>query len=289
MSICLAYDGSVNGDWIVHYAVAFAAADVRSPRRLRVLHVETSEISGPPLAAKFDNIQRLCARAGVDVQIDILPMRDGVFGGLQAALPDDPEAVVVCGLRAKGGRRGFLHGTVSERLLGAGRGTVVAVRVVQPGLLGVVHRLLLPVAGKSPGRRAGHRLLGLLVPGLSELHLLHVAEVGRAAFRRLDAEQAGALRHIAQAQLDQEAAEIAAGIDLSQVRREAVVKVSDDWVREVLLDAARLRADLIALEAPRASLARRVTFGDPLEVILRDAPCDVAVYRGPSGRGGEAA
>ena len=152
MTICLTYDGSVNGDWIAHYAVALAAADAASGRRLRVLHVETTDISGPPLAAKFDNIRRLCARAGIEAEIEILPMRDGVFGGLRAALPGDPETLVVCGLRAKGGRRGFLHGTVSERLLNAGQGTVVALRVVQPGLLGVVRRLLLPVAGKLPGR-----------------------------------------------------------------------------------------------------------------------------------------
>ena len=38
----------------------------RSSRRLRVLHVETTDISGPPLAAKFDNIRRLCARAGIE-------------------------------------------------------------------------------------------------------------------------------------------------------------------------------------------------------------------------------
>lgn len=283
MTICLTYDGSVNGDWIAHYAVALAAADAASSRRLRVLHVETTDISGPPLAAKFDNIRRLCARAGIEAEIEILPMRDGVFGGLRAALPGDPETLVVCGLRAKGGRRGFLHGTVSERLLNAGQGTVVALRVVQPGLLGVVRRLLLPVAGKLPGRRSGHRLLNLLAQGLSDLHLLHVVEVSTAAFRRLDAERAGALRHAGQAHLDREAAEITAGIDLAHVRRDAAVKVSDDWVREVLIDAARLRADLIALEAPRASLARRITFGDPLEVILRDAPCDVAVYRGPDG------
>ena len=34
------------------------------------------------------------------------------------------------------------------------------------------------------------------------------------------------------------------------------------------------------MEAPRASLNRLFRFGDPVEELLRDTPCDVALYRG---------
>jgi len=133
--------------------------------------------------------------------------------------------------------------------------------------------------------RAAHRLLALLAPALSELHLLHVVEVGTFRFRRLDAERAGALRHKALDYLEAVERDIVAEIDLTRVRVDAAVRVSDDWVREVLLDAGRQRTDLIALEAARASLSGGLTFGDPLEIIVRDTPCDVAIYRGPENQG----
>jgi nucleotide-binding universal stress UspA family protein len=282
MAIYLAYDGSVNGDWIARYAVNFAAG---AGGVLNVLHVETTDISGAALAEKLEGLRRLAELAGVRADVEILPMRGGVYGGLKERLPRSGDAVVVCGLRARGGRRGYLKGTISERLLDDQHFLTVALRVVQPGLLGAVQRLMMPVAGHRPGISAAHRLLGLLAPSLAELHLLHVVQVGALRFRRLDMEDAGALRHGAQGYLDEVERDIVAGQDLSRLRVDAAVRVSDDWVREVLLDAGRMRADLIALEAPRASLASGQAFGDPLEVVFRETPCDVAIYRGPVEQG----
>ena len=278
MSIYLAYDGSVNGDWIAHYAVNFAAH--RPQRRLEVLHVENTNISGSALAEKFDYINRIAEHAGVQTTIKICPMRHGAFGGLIDRLPKGDETIVVCGVRAHGGRRGVLAGTVSEQLLNDQEFNVVALRVVQPGLLGVARRLLMPMAGHRPGVKSARRLLELVAPSLTELRLLHVIELTTRKFHALDATEAGALRHQAQAYLDKVERSLTDGIDLGGVHIDTDARISDNWSREILIDAGHSRADLLALEAPRSSLLDRFKYGDPLELILRDAPCDVAIYRG---------
>jgi len=279
MTIYLAYDGSVNGDWIAPYAVQ--AARHRPTPRLRVVHVENAEISGKALAEKFDTIRHIAGNAHVDVDFSIIPMRHGVFGGLIEKLPEGVDTAVICGLRVRGGRRGFLAGTVSEQLLRHQKYTVVALRVVQPGLLGVVRRLLLPVAGHRPGTAAAHVLLELLVPTLSDVRLLHVVRVSGRRFRRLSAAQAGALRHDAAPRMDILERDIAAGIDLGGTHLDIAVRVSDNWASEALIEAAHMRADLIALEASTQTLATPMKFGDPVEKILRNTPCDAAIYRGP--------
>lgn len=282
MAIFLAYDGSVNGDWIARYAVNFAAHEGGG---LTVLHVETAEISSAALADKLENIERVAGLASVPVDVRILPMRDGIHGGLLECLPEGNATVVVCGVRARASRQGFLRRTISEQLLNDQRFMTVALRVVQPGLLGSVQRLLMPVAGHRPGIRGARRLLGLLAPFLRDLHLLHVVAVGALKFRRLSVEQAGQLRHDAQLYLDKVEQELASALPEEPIRLDALARVSDDWVREILLEAGRFRADLVAMEAPRASVAHGTGFGDPLEIIFRDTPCDVAIFRGPDRLG----
>lgn len=278
MPLYLAYDGSVNGDWVAHYAVSFARAN--RERRLHVVHTETTDISGRALAEKFDSLKAIAEHAQIDIDIEIHPMRHGVFGGLMAVIPPGAETTLVCGLRSRAGRRGLLTGTVSEQLLREQAFMTVAIRVVQPGLLGAAHRVLIPIAGAPPGIHAAHAFLKLLGPVVNDLRFLHVVRVGAFKFRRLSAEKAGALRHQASDYLQKVTREITEDTDFDGLRVDRAVRLSDDWVKEVLIDAGRARADLIAMEAVRASLSGPLTFGDPMEVILRDSRCDVALFRG---------
>ncbi len=278
MSIYLAYDGSINGDWIAHYAINFAA--FHPTRRLRVLHVETTDISGAALADKFDTLRRIAHHAGVTADIEICPMHHGAFGGLIEQLPKGKDTVVVCGARVQAGRRGILSGTVSEKLLAARDLTAIALRIVQPGLLGVVRRLLLPVSEPSPDLARARTLLRLVAPSLTDLRLLYVTELSTGRFRALDVTKSGALLHQAQGYLAEIEPQLIDGIDLSKAHIDAAARVTDDWAREILVDAGRTRTDLMALEVPATNLQGRLAFGDPVEVILRDTPCDIALLRG---------
>jgi nucleotide-binding universal stress UspA family protein len=58
------------------------------------------------------------------------------------------------------------------------------------------------------------------------------------------------------------------------------IVVSDDVAKEILIHAGKFKSRLIFMAASERSLARRLVSASPLERVLRDAPCDVGLYRG---------
>lgn len=284
MSVCLAYDGSINGDWVARHAVRLAAGD--TSKRLRVVHVETAEVAAATLAGKLDNIRLIAERAGVGIEFEICPMRDGVVGGLVEFLGSDPDILVVTGVHAQGGRRGFLAGTVSARLLADTSFDVIAYRVVQPGNLGVVRRLLLPLAGHGAWHKAAGRLVQMMAHDLRAARLLHVVELPTRRLRKLTAPDASALSHRGQDFLHEVEETIAGVTQVGEVDLDLAVRISDDWSRDVIIDAVQQKTDLIALEASRDVLDQGFRYGDPFETLLRDTPCDVAIYRSGANHGG---
>jgi nucleotide-binding universal stress UspA family protein len=276
--IYLAYDGSINGDWIAWYAVTLAAHD--PGRRLGILHVATGELPLDEVRAKIERIERQAATAGVAVTVAMVPSSGDVFHDLLARIEDGAGTAVVCGARVRGGGRGYLAGTVSERLLDHRRFDVVAIRVVQPGLLGAPRRFLFPVAGDLEGLRAGMSLLGRFAPAVDHVHLLHVVMVKRVVFRRLREADAARLRERGWRYLDSVELDLVTRTGLTAEKIGVDVVVSDDWAHETIIAASRHKSQLILMEASRRHLAGGFFYGDPIEVAMRDAPCDVAVYRG---------
>jgi nucleotide-binding universal stress UspA family protein len=56
------------------------------------------------------------------------------------------------------------------------------------------------------------------------------------------------------------------------------VSVSADWPGEITRHAVRARAELVLLGATERTLTSRFVFGSPLERVLKDAVCDVAIF-----------
>lgn len=278
MPVFLAYDGSVNGDWVARYAIRAAAHT--GERTLTVLYAEDVSVPTPELAARFEAIAEDAAQQGVSAVCEVIAARHGVYGGLIERIPEGPDTHVVCGLRVRGGRRGYLAGTISEQLLAHRRFHTLALRVVQPGLLGVVRDVLAPVGGSTSGFGDGLPFLKLLAPDIRVVHVLRVMTVRTGAFRRLDASAAGRLQSEGLGDALRVEAQIAAATVLPIEAVKPLVRVSDNWAKQVVIEAGRLGSDLIYMEAPRASLTRLFSFGDPVEELLRDTPCDVALYRG---------
>ncbi len=280
--IHLAYDGSINGDWIAWYALNLARQE--TDRTLRVIYVNTSEISAEAVHAKVSTIESASADCGVTLKLDVVPSSgsgaDAVFRDLLANVPTHPGTLLICGARLNAGSKGFLAGTVSEKLLSDKSFNVMAVRVAQPGLLGAPRRFLLPVAGNREGFLMSTDILRRFVPSVSRIHLLRVMLVKHLLFRRLQHEQVVQLRTKGWeniAGLDQELAE-RTGVEEALI--DSNVVVSDDWAHEVIIAANRHKSHLILMEAAWKNLRRTFQYGNPLEVVLRDAPCDVAIFRG---------
>jgi nucleotide-binding universal stress UspA family protein len=276
--LVFAYDGSLNGDWVAHYAARFAA-NTRE-RRLRLVHVHDG--SPPPhLPERIGRIAEECRLLGVALEPE-LHARGGarVAERLIDLVPVGHETTLICGARARMRNLAFLAGTVSARLLGAGRFQVVALRVVHPGVLGQPGRVLLPLAGHPRGAAHAVPLLRLLGADLRHLHVLFVREASRFRLRDPSHEALEELLAEGRAFVARVEEEVRVALAPHRFAIDASVVLSDDAAREILVQAGKHRARLICLGASDRTLPGRIVRGDLIERILRAAPADVAVYRG---------
>lgn len=275
--LAFAYDGSLNGDWVAHYAVRFAAATPE--RRLRLLHVHDGRVP-PELESRIARIADECTQLAVTLDPELHPAAGaGVAERLLALVPPGAGSMLVAGTRSRPRNLAFLAGTVSARLLAAEHCSVVALRVVHPGVLGQPGRVLLPVAGHPRGARFALPLLRLLGPDLRELQLLLVRELSRIRFRLLRPTTARRLLEDGRAALALIEDEVRATLAPHAYALDAHVVLSDDAPKEILVFAGKLRCRLVCAGASERSLPQRVVYGNPIEQMLREAPCDVAVYR----------
>ncbi len=276
--IYLAYDGSINGDWIARYAINLASHDAEG--RLSLVHVQSGEIAPPRLDERLAAIGQECENAGVALDVAVLPARESVFDTLVDHVPAGADTYLVSGARLKSGSKGYLSGTLSEKLLADHHFNVLALRVVQPGLLGAPHNFLLPEAGDTEGFRVGAGVLKLFAGDIRKVDLLHVMMVKRRTFQRMHADKVARLRDKGHAYLKEIEARLIEQTGINPALIDAHVTVSDDWAREIVIAASHLKSHLICMEAHRHHLGRGFLYGNPMEMVLRDAPSDVAIYRG---------
>jgi hypothetical protein len=272
--IHFAYDGSLNGDWVAHYAVRFALATPE--RRLRLLHVRDAAV-GPTLDERLARIDEECAQLGVTLEREILAGDGGDVGTrLLARLPDDPRALLVAGTRWRPRGQSYLAHSVTARLLAHARGTVLGVRVANPGFLGQPGRMLLPLAADLPRLGAALPLLRVTAPDLRELQLLVVRPLSRLRLRMLGAEAASRLLaedRLLAAELE---TELRAELAVPDCHLDATAVLCEDEAPEILAVARRFHSRLIAVEARHhAAIPGNAPM---LERLLANPPCDVIVF-----------
>ena len=183
--LVFAYDGSLNGDWVAHYAVRFAANT--SARTLRLVHItDGSESSIDERLARIADESRVL---GVVLETELAPRRGANVADRWLEIVPE-RATLIAGIRARPRNRAFLAGTVSARLLETGRCSIIAMRVVHPGVLGQPGRVLLPIAGRPQEASLALPFLRLLGEDLQRLHVLFVREVSGLRFRSMSHEGA---------------------------------------------------------------------------------------------------
>ena len=277
--IILAHDGSLYGDWVARYALRFAA--VETDRTLLLLHVLDGRIEPHLTEFRFKALANEAAGTAVTVHSELLPVGKSVYRTLRQAIPLDPEALLVCGTRVKPRRQAFLTGSVAEPLLRTHQCPVLAVRVVQPGLLGLPHDLLLPLAGHQAGLDRLWPVFRRLAPQLRKAYFLQAIQVTQLAQAHASLGRKAQLRQNGEFYLDRFIAELETRITTPSFSVERRVLLTGDWAHQVLVEASRLKAQMLLLGASERSLAQRVFHGQVLERILRETPCDVGIYRGP--------
>lgn len=274
----LAHDGSLNADWLSHYALRCALA-LAQPE-LRVLFVEDGSLTRPQFEDRLQYLRQEAEQAGVALGVEHLPKRGSVAETLLEAVPAGPKTYLLCGTRVRQRNLSLLGGTVSERLLKASRFNVLAVRIVNPGLLGAAQRLLVPVMGHPRGFASGAPFLKLLSRDVQRVHvLLVVALAAKFGWQRVDPDRtrvaAGA------AYVDRIQRELRS-LFQQPVHLDGSVVAGSDPADEIVLAAKQHHCQLIYLGASERGFAERLISGVPYEKILADAPCDVAIYRGVS-------
>jgi nucleotide-binding universal stress UspA family protein len=278
MKVHLAYDGSLNGDWVSRHAMRLASN--AEPRRLRVVHVPDGSLDADALEQRLARIEGEAAARGVEVERAVsAPARD-VFRALCALLPSGDADLVVCGTRVRP-KRGFLSGTISQRLLRQRARRVVAVRVVQPGLLGDPRSFQIPISGRPGGGVAtAFSLFRLFLRGAERVALLHVVQVGGLRLPRFSHATERALRARGWEQLRGVMERMKRELPEEDLPLDGRVVLSDDWPHEILIHASQVHARMILMCASDRTLFRRA-FDDPLERVLSGARCDVGICRAP--------
>jgi nucleotide-binding universal stress UspA family protein len=275
-----AYDGSIHGDWVARYAMRMAG---RLPDpRLKVLYVRDRQLSMTNVEKRLARIEAACAELALPVEVTVAPERTSVAATLLGLVPEDPQHFLVCGTRVRQKARGFLGDTVSEQLLRVGRCQVLSIRVVQPGLLGGPRNFLVPVSGRPEGIRVGLPFLRLLVREASEVEVLMVHRISHRRFRQIGHAEAERLVEHGETYVSGVKRSLSTELDLPLGRLDGTAVLSDDIPKEIVIHAGKHRSQLIYMGASVSSLRKRSVYGNPIEQVLRNAPCDVAIYGDPS-------
>ena len=275
----LAYDGSLNGDWVARYAFQLALAGTETG--LQLLYVQDGQLPTNQLQSKLESLMEQARRWQLTLGFQNLPQKGSVAQTLLQTIPPSPEHLLLCGTRARPGQRALLAGTTAERLLEARPCPVLALRVVHPGLLGQPRKFLIPLAGHPRLLQTAFPLLQRLLIPAEEIFLLRVMPLAHFRHRHLSDTHLASLRQPGATYLEQACRELLATGLAPEARIDWRVVLSDNWVSEILLHCSHFKTQFALLGASERLLSRLSLPGNSLERILHGTPCDVGIYRGP--------
>lgn len=275
--IFFAYDGSINADWVSRYAIRMAGNT--TGRKIRLLHIPDNITPLQKIQAKLETIENECRYHGVDFAGDIIRLDKNVYNTLVKTIPAGNENYCICGMRTASMGKGFLADTISEQLLRSRKFNVLAIRVVNPGLLGCPGNILFPLSGHPQAFQAAMPFFVMLAPYIHRLQILRIMSVNSLWFPYMSAAAA-------RKQLDRGGDYVKMVVE--EIRKTTVagdlhldrnVVLSDDWAKEIIIQAGKLRTQMILLGASNRSLPSRFYYGNKIEQILRKSPCNIGIYR----------
>ena len=275
LTIYLAYDGSINADWVARYALNMAA-NGQDPQII-LIHILDDIYSPDKITKKIKAIEAESAVREIKMTSRLLPLRKNVFYSLLQAIPAGGESLCVCGARIFSRNKGFLAGTISEKLLRCKQFNAMAIRVVKPGILGSPSELLFPLSGHPRGFQAAMSFFMLLAPEVERLHLLRIMLVSSLWFQYMPANIVQSLKTKGYSYVNGVLKEIRQQLGENKIYLDATVVLSDDWAKEILIHASKSRAQMILMGASDRNLPSRYFYGNKIEQILRHSPCDVGI------------
>jgi hypothetical protein len=273
----LAYDGSINSDWVARYALQMTSCT--PGRQITLLHIEDGTISQERLELKLEALAHAGKMKEVDLRVLVLRQQGDVLTTLLGAIPAGERTYCICGTRATSSAKGFLAGTISQKLLRLRQFNTLALRVVNPGLLGCPGNVMFPLSGHPRKFEGAMPFLLMLAPCIRKLILLRIMTVNSLVLRYLSAARAGKIQDRGAVYIQDVMREVVRETGNYTFLLDDHVLISDDWAREILVQAGKAHAGLILLGAGDHFLQSRFYFDKKIERILRRPPCDIGIYR----------
>ncbi len=273
--ILMAVDGSFNAEATARYAVRFAHASGAS---LHVLTVISPRATGAEKDAAMASVERI-VREGRASQIETTGLiREGrACPQIAAVVQEERIDLAMAAARRRHARenRYFIR-TVSRWMMAELPCSVLAVRVVDPGRLAHPRKMLVSLGPDEA-------LAAHLAPVVSMLaRAAHVSAEILTIFEK----SSGFLREAAPTVFrrhESRAGEIAAPIRTALLgegrEAEEHFSVVPSACRETMARAVELHAEAILTAVTRREASRRMLRSHPLEILFRETPCDLLVFR----------
>lgn len=276
-NLFLAYDGSINGDWVSRYAIRMAA---NTPgKRFTLLHIRDNLVPFEKVRGRVAAIVAESLTQGIEVESRFVDLSRDVTRTLLHEIPPGKDNYCICGVRISARDKGFLSGTISEQLLRLKRFNVLAIRVVNPGLLGCPGDLMFPMAGHPRGFKAAMPFLLMLAPIIRKVHILRIMGLNPFRRRYISTDAARALVDQGMSYVAGIIEEIESQTAESQLQVDGAAVLSADWANEILVQASKVHARMILLGATERALPSRFFYGNRIEWLLARTPCDISIYR----------
>jgi nucleotide-binding universal stress UspA family protein len=262
--IILAYDGSINADWVSRYAIQMAA--ILPSRQLILVHILDGTFSREKIEGKFTTIAAECDRTIAWQHLILEKQR--VYATLLGSSLRATELLSVQGTD-RSERRGFLAAPSRSSSSAAG----------QCRLSG----------WSGPACRCPRTLLSPRHPGFSGRHAFPADArlLSKGASPAVMTVNPFHFRYISQPLKRRSPKVPVPGMGRCEIvsrpgslwHFDHHVVLSDDWAKEIFIQAGKLNADMVLLGASEHGLSHRFFHGNRIERILNSTACDVGIYR----------
>ncbi|MBI1246231.1 hypothetical protein GC197_00115 [bacterium] len=277
MSVYFAYDGSVAGDWVAHYAVRMASSQVTP--RLTVLYVEPNRGSHVELVQ--DKVKRIayeCQQADVEFEFRIEKIHRSISETILDLVPPGMDSLVVVGPRHLQRRSCFLKGSVAEQLLLSGHCHVIYFQVNTPELPGSPEAIVLPLIAE-PDELVPLPTISYFTPSLRQLNVLLLERHPARTLSNWFGASTELHKHDWEAKAHEIETELSLLSRLDPHDIDVIHFETAHPARNILLAASRMNSQLILMDHSWITHGRCMGQPDVVDEVLHDATCDVAISR----------
>ena len=171
--------------------------------------------------------------------------------------------------------RHFFEKTIISDIMTTLPCSVLAIRVVHLGRMMHIRKILVPVVGSMYARERAYLTSKLAKFFNGTVTVQHVRTISRSGFMGLTHEK----KDIARDHAKRMVKEFVDALSSHGVAAETKAAIDRRATDAIITEAASGKYDLIILGATRRYFLKQLIKGNPVERILKEAPCDVIVWR----------